>query len=45
MSFCALPCAGSERLVGIYILMAFSVVGAAIVGYFMLQDRGSKAHR
>jgi hypothetical protein len=30
---------------GIYILMAFSAVGAAIVGYFMLQDRGRKAKR
>jgi hypothetical protein len=28
---------------GIYILLAVSVVGAGIVGYFMLQDRGSKA--
>jgi hypothetical protein len=30
---------------GIYILLAVSVVGAAIVGYFMLQDRGSKGTR
>jgi hypothetical protein len=38
-------CAGSEHAMGIYILLAFSVVGAAIVGYFMFQDRGSKANR
>ena len=38
-------CAGSEHAMGIYILLAFSLVGAAIVGYFMFQDRGSKANR
>jgi hypothetical protein len=30
---------------GIYILMAFTAVAAAIVGYFMLQDRPHRVKR
>ncbi len=28
---------------GIYLLLAFSLVGAAIVGFFMFQDKTTKA--
>lgn len=30
---------------GIYVLLAISVIGAAIVGYFMIQDRTAKGSR
>ena len=30
---------------GIYLLIAFTAIGGAIVSYFMLQDRPHKANR
>ncbi len=30
---------------GIYLLLAFSLVGAAVVGFYMFQDRSTKAKR